>query len=599
MIMLMLLLVLHFVVNLAWILANNAPLPWDSANHTFISFSIAEKIKNLDFLGIFKASNYYPILVHLLSAIPVLFIGAEIKFVQALGTIYFLLTLIIIYLYAKFLTKSDSGAFLVTMLFSFAPVVFNWSRFIMLDIPNVGFLVLSLYFFEKSQNFLNRKNTLLFFISAAFLAMTKWTGLLYLSVPAVLVLFNFYKSKNKLQIFKMFLTGSLLFLIVVLPWYLVNLGDLIYFGKLYSVDHSNPEGSIRLDFNNFTEYFRIYFRDQVGPISALGFLISVPFFLISKIGHKKFILSMIVFNYLLFSLLGNKDSRFTMHLLVFTSLVTIIGFKKINSYFRKLGNLLVFSILTFSFLYFLALTLRPLSLEGYKLSSPELPFFGRLNFINISDSLVKGYDLNDWKLNQLLQELEDLTSKKEVKVLVVSEWRHLNPSNIRTYSYAYNLKNIQVTTADIVFLKSNYNLSYFPTREQLAKFISENSFVLIAEENLGSPVLLNGKALKQIQEFIWQENLPNCTHYQINSSPFETYCKVNPGEELISESDVQINKGPVLKGEKVIKGFSVVFCKWGCTFGLIKTSNGSGIKFTLLKVYTLPNLEKINLFKID
>lgn len=601
------LLVLHFVVNLFWILTNNAPALWDSSNHTYISILISEKIKNLDPVGILYTSNYYPILIHLLTALPLTIFGYSIKLAQFAGTIYLLLTLSIIYIYIKQTTKSGRIAFLVVAFFSFMPVIFDQSRQLMLDIPSVGILFLCLYFLDKSEFLKNRKYTILAALAAGLLAMTKWTPLLYLVVPGIFTLFKFFKSGSKVAKIKNLFLGLLVFAVVALPWYGANFKDILFLTEIYGEGDPKAHPQIFLSAENFVTYFKIFLYTQATPLPALVFLaglVAYPFINIrtsSLFNSKWFVIFMIAVNYLFFTAILNKDGRFTIHLLVFTSLITAYFFEFLIERWKLVGILLLSCYLGFLIFYYFLLTIRPVAWEGYKLSK-SVPLLGGLEFINVDDSLVKKIDSRVWKMDELISDLKKINNGSEIRILVVSEWAHFNPSNIRTYTKVAGLGNIIPVTPDLPYLRVRYQNDHFPSDAELKNFIAKDQYLLISPGNIGSPYLLNMKAMDQLQSFAFPEDFPSCSRFRSEISVPNTKCFVKAGEVLTTTSDISIDDKPVQKGNKTVKGFAQVVCPFGCSFEFVKKTEGEdnvGPRLDLLKTYTLPNGQKTQLFRIN
>lgn len=597
------LLYLHLIINILWIVSNNAAIPWDSSNHSFITLDILDRIKHFDLVGILKVSNYYPIAVHTFSAIILLITGVHIKLIEFLGTVYFLATLVAIFLYVRAAFHNERLAFFTTLFFSLSPIAYNWSRFLMLDIPSVGALFAGLYFLERSDKLRNRSQTICFFVCAALLAMTKWTGLAYLTLPAFLMLWYFLRTsiRNKAIMLGNLGLGLLVFLVIAGPWYLVNFKDLTFLGEIYSVDHSHPDAQRIWHITDFLDYIRIFIRDQVTPIPALVFLASVIPLLLLRVRHSWYILGMFFFNLFLFSLLGNKDSRFTMHVVVFAGLSIFLCFEKLHQKSLVIASVLYSLLITFMIGYFFVLTLHQPEFE-YRALHITLPILDRFEVININNNLVKGYDTNTWEMDRLLADLTTIEDNGGGNLLVVSEWEHLNPSNIRTYATVNGLTHITVHTADIVFLKRQYNTDHFPNQTELENYLRTKDYMLIAEDNVGSPILLNGKAIKQLQLFVGSSKQPACTSFQIEISPPNTTCIVPADTVLQTGSDIIVNNIDQPIGIKIVAGFAIVSCKWGCSFGIVKQPSGSltpAITLRLLRTYTLPNQEKLRLYKID
>ncbi len=592
------LLLLHWFANLFWVSKNNTPLPWDPSNHLYISMSILEGLKDFDILAILNSSNYYPILVHFLSSIFFLIFGVSAKLSQVFSTLFFLITIIVVFIYAKLITKSKFVAFFTAFFVSLSPIFFNQSRNLLLDIPSVCFLFLSLIFLEKSRNFQSLKNSILFFIFAGCLVMTKWTGTLFLIIPGAFVLIDLIKTSLTKKILENLILGALIFSLVTLPWYLAHFRELLVLGNIYSVDHSNPDAVNIFTFNDYLDYIKIFIRDQVTPIPAFAFFLSLIAFYFLKVKSKLFLVLMFFITLLFFSFLGNKDSRFTMHLVIFSSLIAALVFEKLLQVKKNLGIILIALYSIFLLSYFSVLTLRPWQLEGLKIPFNTY-FLGEFNLINITNETAKKYDESLWSFDKLLPELKKMENpKRATNLLVISEWEHFNPSNIRTYSNLYNVSNLTTSTADIVYLKTNFRTGGFPNQVSLEKFISKFDYVLLAEGNLGSPILINGKGLSQIQEFIDWQKYPECNNYITKVSRSNTKCIVKKGQILTTESDLEIDGVPKKQEKEEISGFSKVYCPWGCSFREISNTKTSDLSFELMKTYTLPNGKKINLFKI-
>src|SRR5947207_11908355 len=100
------LLFFHFTSNLIWIFINNAPFPWDQATHADLSLQIANQLRSFQLFSILQTSNYYPILVHTVASIPLLFFGPHLKLTQIVATVFFLGTISIIYLYFDLIAQN-------------------------------------------------------------------------------------------------------------------------------------------------------------------------------------------------------------------------------------------------------------------------------------------------------------------------------------------------------------------------------------------------------------------------------------------------------------------------------------------------------------
>ncbi len=593
------LLLIHLVTNLWWIVLNSGPIPWDSANHTYHTIKIAERLRELNLIAVLKTSNYYPLFVYLVSAIPTLIFGEQIKLLQSLGTLYFLLTLGAVFYYVKLLTNSDRIAFFSGCFFSFSAVIYNQSRLLMLDIPSVGLMVISLILLFKSEHLEKRKFAIWFFVAAALLGLTKWTALFYLVVPAFFELFYFLKSRNKIKVLKNGITGAVIFLLIMLPWYIANWEDIAYLGKVYAAGDkiANPQNPYSWEY--ILNYYKIYLYTQVTPIPALAFFFSlIPFMFIKKAKYRLFVLLMIIANYLFFTSITNKDGRFTMHLLVFTSLITSVVIDQIYQSKKIIGAILFGSLTIFMLFYYLLMSFRPVNWEGYKLSV-NAPVFGGLELINVDDSLVKKPESDDWKFDEVIPDLVELAKPGQpFRLTVVSEWYHFNPSNIRTY---LKLKGVdaEVVTPDLPYLIKKYQSDSFPTEKDLTEFIGSKDYILAVSKNIGSPYLLNMKAEQQLMSAL-NSKQQKCDEFTLTIAPAGTECVVREDEILTTGSDILVDGLNPEGSVKRIEGFAKVECPWGCTFGILdQPINNNTPKIEPVKQYTLPNNELVTLYKIN
>lgn len=601
------LLVLHFFANLSWILINNAPTLWDPSNHTYISLLIADRLKDFDPIGILYTSNYYPIFIHFLAALPLVIFGQSIKIAQFTGTVFFIITLSIIYIYLKHITKNPKIAFFSTCLFSLFPVIYDQSRLLMLDIPSVGIFFLTLLFLDKSGYLKDTKYSLLAAFTTGLLAMTKWTPLFFLGIPFLVTLVLFFKSNQKTKIIKNAILGAVIFAVTILPWYGANFNDILFLTQVYGEGDPKAHPQIFWSAENFLTYYKIFLYTQATPLPALTFIVSLfvyPFLKIPKTSiqnTKWFILGMIGANYLFFTRIMNKDGRFTIHLLPLACLIIFWCLEDLIKKNRLFGYLVYVCLIGFSLFYFGLMTVRPANWEGVKFSA-NLPVFGGLEFINVDDSLAKRHDARDWNMNELLADLKALRTKDETRILVVSEWAHFNPSNIRTYSKLAGLGDIMPVTPDLPYLRKNYRSEHFPNDLELIDFVSKNDFLLASPDNIGSPYLLNMIAMRQIQSLAFPMNFPVCNNFRLKIANAGSDCYLKSGEVLSSTSDIVVDGSPLPVGAKIVSGFAKVNCPFGCSFEFMEKTPGENSPkpiFDLIKIYTLPNGQQIHLFKIN
>ncbi len=598
--LLVVVILIHVIANIWWISTNNAPLPWDPANHTHISMNIAQKISQFDLLGIITVSNYYPIVVHTIAGLVLAFIGSHLKVIQTIDTLFFAATLIALYLYAKALYNNKWIGFFAAALFSFFPIAYNQSRWLMLDIPSVALLLVSSYFLEKSHHLTHKKNTLLFFTTAGLLMMTKVTGILYILAP---LLFHgiklFYSKKHTKSTFHHIGLGLGIFALIVLPWYLTNLQSLLFFLKINSTGEMGEDPNNLLSLENIFRYLQYFVNTQVTPLIAGVFFIASGYLLYRRIKHAVYLLGIIGVNYVIFTFIGNKDPRYTLPMLPYVALVIALSLDHLRKKYHRVGTAVSTGLVLMLALYFVVLTVRPALFEGTQVFL-KFPLIGRIEFINVTNSLVKKYDTNQWPVNDILDDIATLSHHDSTSAIVGVEYEHFNPSTLQTYlkTKQQHDTSLTLTSPHIAFLILNYGMAGFPSNTEVKNYLEQSQYILTSPNALGPRYLRNKKALEQLQFYVFNDTFLPCDDFLKWVSPPKTTCIVKIGETLYTTSDVSINNSPAEKGFKTIPEFSKVYCQWGCSFIQINSPQESALSIKLIKTYVLPDTNQVNLYKI-
>lgn len=599
-VLLVVLIIFHLLVNCIWLFINKAPPTWDAASHTAISFSILERMHSGHLFDILSVSNYYPILVHTITASLLLFTGAHIKIAQAVGTLFYLIGILFLYLYTAELTKSHRAAFFTSVIFSFFPIVFDQSRRLLLDIPTTTFVMICMYFLEKSKQFRQSKYILLFFLSIGLLMMTKWTGIIFLMVPLFLTFLSLIKTKTieiKQLLLGLFLTAS-----IVLPWYVTNFTSVLSQSKIYVNGYVDQPSNL-FSIENFVYYLRLFINLQVTPIIALFALFSFCYIFISQKKQYWHILAMIGFAYLFFSFIPNKDPRYTMPILPFSALIIAIFIENILIRYKNVSKVITLILITYMGLYFLILTIRPILLENKHISFQLQPI-GWINIIDVSNILAAKYDTSTWPINTVFNDINESTKTVNSTILVDVEDEYFNPSTLKVVYQHLKLQErlppMTVVTPDIIDLHTLYKSDVFPNQLALYDYVSSADYILLSPRYLGIRYLRNQKALQQLQTYILSGMFPSCNIHSITPAPSNTECYVKVGEVLRTTSDIFVNGELNKLGEKMIQGPARINCPWGCSF--IQISQSQLIMYpqlTFVKQYLLPDKVLIMLYRID
>src|SRR5690606_12603639 len=200
--LLTLLVFVHFFANIAWIGLNTLPFPWDQAGHTLISYRFVVNFQGNLATPFLKITDYYPPIVHIIVSTLMGIFGREPNIGPFVVTLFFLAAIIYLYRYTHTLFKEKLGdgnskrlALLTAAVFSFLPGLNNLSRYFLLELPFVAFILVALYYLEKSESLTHKKNTILFGVFAGLALLVKWTAAVYFVVPVLLVLITLFKKE--------------------------------------------------------------------------------------------------------------------------------------------------------------------------------------------------------------------------------------------------------------------------------------------------------------------------------------------------------------------------------------------------------------------
>lgn len=477
---LLLLVLFHLVVNFIWITLNTAPLPWDQAGHTRLAIEFADYFKSLGFLRIvdyFSISSYYPPLIHTMVGVLIVFLGHPIQVGGVVVTVFFAASIILLYVYSQDLFKNHWVALLSAVIYSFCPIIFEHSRWFLLDMPLLTFILASLICLNRSFEFSNSKYTKLFFIFAALALTTKWVAVVYLAFPLVLMFISRLKNRNQDSISNHFLKYFGVFLIITLPWYLINFASFIpqIFPNLQG-ESSDPTSI--LSSQNFMFYIYLLINFQMTLFLAILFIIGCFYFIFkSKSKQKILVGGYILFIYLVFSFISNKDWRYTMPILPFASIIVALFLAKLREKFLLTGSIFIVLTVLFLISYYISLSFRPGEFHFQR--AIRFPIIGWIDYININDNLAHSYDDTLWPQAEILK---SINTKGLTWVLCLADQEKFNSANFLLERDLLNIKNIEVESPPS---------SILPKEEEARGYLTKYSYVIITRDNVINPATRN------------------------------------------------------------------------------------------------------------
>lgn len=474
------------ICNVVWLRLDNTPPAWDQASHIGNAIKwnyFLEGKSGLNFIQIVRESWGYPPLMFFLGGVWATIVGVGVDQISFLNTIILILTLVGIYKLAMELTKSKRMAGLSIIIFSLLPVIVDISRNFLLDLLLVALVTWGIWVFIKSNYFLKFKYTLLFALILVLASLTKLNGFIYF-VPLIgITLWQMIKQKNVDILINSLIVGCL-FVIGTSWWWILdaqNIGQ--YLTGLAGQGEPLTDPMNLLNWVTWIHYIKLFVLNQASPIVAIAL---VGILLSKKSGiekKEKIILGIfLVVNYVIFTVIKNKDFRFTMPMLpVVIIWVTSCWKEKNNKIFLVLMIWMMFTFINNSFGW-------PIK-KDFKISVKTF-LFEYVNLVDISDYPVKSPKNNIWPQKEILNDVQ-----KNSRVLTLINLEEINDNNLKLYSILEN-KN--------VLWESTGNNNKFEDIEATKNFVNNYDYALVPENSFEPTpfYVVNLEALKQTRDFI-------------------------------------------------------------------------------------------------
>jgi len=489
-----LLIAYHVIINFIWIAKSTAPVPWDQAGHTRLAIQFAHYFSSLGFLRIvdyFSVSTYYPPLLHTIVGLLIVFFGHPVQISEITVTVFFAISIFLVFIYTLDLFKRPSIALVSTIAFSFMPIIVEHSRWMLLEIPLLTLVLASLICLNRSETFSNRRYTQLFFIFAALATITKWLAPAYLAFPVGLALFKWLKNHDRAPLERL-AKPVLIFLLIALPWYILNLKGFIDGAVTYYQGAGSVPSHV-LSFQNFIYYIYLFINFQLSMFPAIIFIIGLIYFVLKfKSGQKLLVSGSILFIYLSFSLILNKDWRYTMPVVPFSAMIIGICLVKLRDKFKIIGSIAIFLAVLLLIGYHLILSFRPLDFHYQR--AINFPVVGWIDYVNINDSLVRAANNSYWPQKEILL---SISNNKPALILCLTDQERFNAGNLFLERDMLGFNKINVESPPWIV---------FSNQQQIQDYLSKFSYILITNKDLVFVATRNTPVFMQLANYIRSQN---------------------------------------------------------------------------------------------
>jgi 4-amino-4-deoxy-L-arabinose transferase-like glycosyltransferase len=501
----LLLIIFHFICNLIWIYLNKIPPSWDASLHTRLSIQFLDYIKDnlfhFNLIDFIKISQYYPPFIHLMGMFFALLGNNDYHILQLTGSFFLSINIFFIYLVSKEIFHDTKIGFFSTFFFSFFITIYQQSRVHMLDVPLSAMVTVGLFFLLKSDHFRNRNNSLIFFLVLSLSFLTKWYSLIYLLIPLLYISSELITNKTYLKTaLNNILIGCFIFLVVVLPWYMVNLPATISIAqKTITPEKGNPQ--MLLSFNNLFFYLKLIIMFQISLAGFIFFLFSLSSLVKRKQSKQVifFLIFHILFIYLFFTFfVGNKNIRYLIPLMPYLAIIMGAGLgnflKNQKSFSTVLSAFIVIYMLASFFILSFGIPVYP----KYK-QTLNFPLLGWLDIYYLHYYPVRAihYD-NSFPYDKLIGDVFGSKSGK-INWLVLVDTEDFNLGTFDPYLY----QSVQLRKNDLQFI--GYDLLEDKISDQeMRQYLKNNAdLILVAKKHPGLPDYIREySSLIRFQQFI-------------------------------------------------------------------------------------------------
>lgn len=297
--------------NVVWIFFDRSPALWDIAGHSQRAALMADLLFNGALGEVILFDGIYPPFTYLVTAIGFILAGWQVDLPQYSLIIFLVLYVVAIGSIAMSLFKDRTVAVAAGIVSLAFPLLMHFTRIYDLDFPLTAVVTAALAALLLSKNLTNRKWVMWFAVAAGAALLTKWTAIIFLVGPVLIVLGSaLHKKRNRSAVLMNALIGLLIILAVAGPWYLAQGGEILASAattrdNVFSVPYENL-----LSWGNLT-YYAKQLTLGVTPVFALFFVIGAVFIASNNRKAAWFIFAWIVVPYLIMTFaLYSKESRY-------------------------------------------------------------------------------------------------------------------------------------------------------------------------------------------------------------------------------------------------------------------------------------------------
>lgn len=368
---------------------------------------------------------------------------------------------------------------LAAIILSTYPIIFGHSRVYMPSLPLAAMVALSVLFLLLSNNFSNRRYSLLFGLSIGLGMFIKQTYPVFIIGPLLYCLvYLILKKKNSVGIkgyrkFKVFpfinlFLSLLLGILICSFWYIPNMKAFLHYFM--------TDKTISLSYRDFINLESIFFypcilvERQIYWFYFLVLMVSIIYLIRTRTREFIFLLVWVMVPYLFFTFFAVKDARYTIPYLPAISVITSLGLDLIPG--KKRGISLIVFVVLIGISQFFFISYFPKAEDIYSsvrmAKSENYMQFGLLQA-----------NRTDWKTKEILSVLKEDNPQNKSKIITAIFLRSFIICPLRYQARLEKLPFIFQIPRDMGWETFNYN--DYSAHNRLIQAIIDSDYILICD----------------------------------------------------------------------------------------------------------------------
>lgn len=396
------------IANLVWILAETRPPHWDMGRHLWTSLNYLDLLNNGKLYPLLANYFYYPPIIYLTSLPFYILFGVSVPSAVMSNTVFLTIGSLSMYGIGKRLSGRRTGL-LAALFLLCSPMMATQFKEFQVDAPLTAVVALTIYLLIRSREFISTKTSLVLGVAVGLGFLTKWTyGFVIitpLALAGVIALVKAYQEKSLLRI-KNIVIFVVSAYVTASIWYVTNLHQIFIDLTQNGVAAGAREGDPLVgSFTSNIWYGWNLLSNQLYIIPFIFLIIGMVCMFVKKENawKNRYPIALAVGTLLFFTLLRNKDARYT--------LPAMVGFSVIATYWiSQLKEVRLKTAVSLGLVSYLAITFYLVSFDSSFLPNQIVLTKGTLP---ITAYAQKGYIIGapsheNWQLEAIFKNVSTM-----------------------------------------------------------------------------------------------------------------------------------------------------------------------------------------------